>query len=196
MARLRTPEQLARIAGNRLQQIEDRLGDRNLDERIRFPRGVINTAEFYRKRYPGLPPTLRTNVAYTMQLQDVLRWLANRFDLGLTAKEMLIKHQIVLLCEVMEGLAYAAVDELTSSKSNKRFKKNIDKLCAHQVISESLCRRLHRARELRDNIHLVRIRRKEYRKYRIRHYNKSLTTLRKLRRAISKKRAPASRARS
>jgi hypothetical protein len=75
-------ESLAEKIGGQLQQLEDRLkleGDRKL--KIRFPRGYLRTAQHFRKRFWFVrDDNLRRNIAYSLILSDVYRWLLNRTD--------------------------------------------------------------------------------------------------------------------
>lgn len=55
-------------------------------ERIWIPRGYIRTADYFRKNYalPQLVSDLstRNNIAYALQLSDMLNFISNRFHLG------------------------------------------------------------------------------------------------------------------
>ena len=49
--------------------------------KIRFPWGTIQTATVYRNRFPFVQDgIMNTNIAYTLQLTDILRWILNWFD--------------------------------------------------------------------------------------------------------------------
>jgi len=65
---------------------------------IRFPRGIIRTAKFFRSELSFINDnTFKTNLAYHLMLTDIYRWMLNRFDLRFTAQEMLIKEGICLM---------------------------------------------------------------------------------------------------
>ncbi len=88
---------VARI-GKDLQALEDTL-KAGADKRtkVRFPRGVLRTATYFRDRFWFIrSENLRRNIAYTLILSDVYRWVLNRTDLWGTPREMLIKGGVCL----------------------------------------------------------------------------------------------------
>jgi hypothetical protein len=89
-----------------IQQIQDYVGrDFSKPAKLRFPRGYLRTAEESRRRVNFLTdPTLRSNIAYTIQLADVQHWILNRTDLSGIAKEMVIKLQMFLLGTIIESV--------------------------------------------------------------------------------------------
>lgn len=65
---------------------------------IRFPRGVLRTAQFFRDDLFFIEDyNFKTNLAYHLMLTDIYRWILNRFDLRFTAQEMLIKEGVSLI---------------------------------------------------------------------------------------------------
>jgi len=125
-------------------------------ERIRFPYGVIRRAETYRAKFPIIENrTLKTNIAYALQFADVYIWMLRWVNIGLTAKQMLIKHGIVLFTSIMEALTYYFVDNyLRRENVHKRFKKNLEKLNANDVIDDDELNELNHCRKIRAKIHL------------------------------------------
>jgi hypothetical protein len=124
--------------------------------KIRFPRGVIPKAESVRSRLPIIRSRiLKTNISYALQFSVVYLWMLRWFDLDWTAKQMLIKHGIILFTSVSEALTHHFVDNyLPFDTVNKRFKKNLEKLLSNGVIGDDEFRELDRCRKIRDNIHL------------------------------------------
>lgn len=149
---------LVEQASQLLQDIEDevrgaRRQDEAIDPRVRFPRGFINTARVFRDLYPCRSSRIGDQVAYTMQFQDVLRWLLNRTDLRITAKQMVVKYGIVCLVSVIEGLVF---DKLRSRKitPSKKLRTNLRKLRDAGFIREATYALLDRIRQKREKLHL------------------------------------------
>jgi len=93
-------------ASGLIQQIQDYVGrDFSKPAKVRFPRGYLRTAAESRRRVNFLADTtLRSNIAYTIQLADVQHWILNRTDLSGMAKEMVIKLQMFLLGTIIESV--------------------------------------------------------------------------------------------
>lgn len=89
-----------------IQEIQDYVGrDFSKSAKLRFPRGYLRTAEEARSRVKFIANrTLRSNIAYTMQLADVQHWILVRTDLSGMAKEMVIKLQMFLLGSIVESI--------------------------------------------------------------------------------------------
>ena len=124
--------------------------------RIRFPYGVIRRAETFRAQHPIIRDrTLKTNIAYALQFANVYTWMLQWFSIGLTAKQMLIKHGVVLFTSIMEALTHYFVDNyLRQENVHKRFKKNLEKLKNNGVVDDDELDELNRCRRVRDKIHL------------------------------------------
>jgi hypothetical protein len=92
-----------------IQEIQDYVGrDFSKSVKLHFPRGYLRTAEDARGRVKFLAnKTLRSNIAYTMQLADVQHWILVRTDLSGMAKEMVIKLQMFLLGSIVESITKA-----------------------------------------------------------------------------------------
>ena len=97
---------VAAEVGEKLQAVHDYLGDRNhVNGTIRFPRGYLRKCVEHRRKYHFISDhTLKSNVAYTLLLTDLFRWLLNRTDIQGQAKEMLIKKEISALGSIMESI--------------------------------------------------------------------------------------------
>jgi hypothetical protein len=93
-------------ASRLIQEIQDYIGrDFSKPAQLRFPRGYLRTASESRRRVSFLSDaTLRSNIAYTIQLADVQHWLLTRTDLSGIAKEMVIKLQMFLLGTIVESI--------------------------------------------------------------------------------------------
>ncbi len=145
-------------ASRLLQEIEDELGaagasEQAMDPKIRFPRGFINTAGTYRARFRCRRKGIGDNVAYTLQFHDVLRWILQRTDLGITAQRMVIKYGIVSIVSVIEGLIY---DSLTSHRLvvSKKLRSNLKKAKDAGIISLVTFGLLQEVLRKREKIHL------------------------------------------
>lgn len=77
------------------------------DAKIKFPRGVIRTAESYRVRMPDyLDREKKSNCAYSFMFMDVLWWLSVRTDISSVGKQMVLKSAIVTLGTILEASLY------------------------------------------------------------------------------------------
>lgn len=96
-----------------IQKIQDYAGrDFSKPAQVRFPRGYLRAADECRKRVNFLPDqTLRSNIAYTIQLADVQHWLLNRTDLSGMAKEMVIKLHMFLLGTIIESVTKTTCED-------------------------------------------------------------------------------------
>jgi hypothetical protein len=123
--------------------------------RIRFPRGVITPVNTYVGRIPVISDsTLKRNIAYSSQLLNVYLWLLRWTNIGLTAKQMILKHGIALCGCLIEALSYDFIKNRLRIDVNKRFKKNLEKLRDRGIISAEEYADLDRCRRLRDKLHL------------------------------------------
>ena len=139
---------------------------------IRFPWGTILTANEYRKFFPFIQnPTLKTNIAYTLQLTDVFKWIIRWFDLKGVVKEMLIKTGIIIFTSIQEAIAYDFVENYVRENVNKKYYKNLNKLKKFGIITQDQFNDFDKCRFLRDDIHLHRLVQPEREKYTLNHYN-------------------------
>lgn len=171
-----TLEGISQQISDLLQQYENSCRNIQPDglTRLRFPRGRIRRADTFRKRINFIKnPSLKSNIAYSRQLMDVVSWLMERFDLRGIAQEMLIKTSLVILASFAEVFVRQHLN-MHNIKPNKKFKKNIEKLHQKELIDAELIEGLHSLREKRDNIHLDRIQRTEFGQYNMNDYKEAL----------------------
>lgn len=75
------------------------------DSKIKFPRGLIGTADSYRARCPGyLDAETVSSCAYGFMHLDVMWWLVSRTDLMLVGRQMALKSAIVSLGTILEAI--------------------------------------------------------------------------------------------
>ena len=179
-------ERLVTRIGADLQRLEDRLkldGDRKC--KVRFPRGFLRTADHFRKRWWFIrDDTLRRNLAYSLILSDVYRWLMNRTDLWGTAREMIIKEGVCLVGAVVESVTKDAMQKHCGKQTG--FKKRTAKMAELGVITPALQGSLDALWDWRNREHLFMLDRWEYQEYTLAHYNGAIITLRQLREALEK----------
>lgn len=164
-----------------LQDIQNYLGQNNhQDAKVRFPRGFIRTAAHFRQRFNFLnDEVLKRNVAYTLILSDVYRWLLNRTDISRTAKEMIIKEGICLVGSICESVTKDALTGIVSKK--KGYKDRTKYLRDNGVIDEELKIELDWVWDTRNNEHLFLVEIREHEHYRLADYNRAILALRKVR---------------
>jgi len=139
---------------------------------IRFPWGIIHTTNEYRKFFPFIKDDiLKTNVAYTLQLTDVFKWIIRWFNLKGVAKEMLIKTGVIIFTCIQEAITYDFVYNYVSEQVNKKYKKNLDKLLKFEIITQDQFDVFDKCRCMRDDIHLHRLVQPEIGKYTLIDYN-------------------------
>ena len=140
--------------------------------RIRFPWGIIQTANVYRNRFPFIQDrVMNTNIAYTLQLTDIFRWILNWFIIKGVAKEMLIKNGVLLLTCVMEAITHDFVKHNVPERVNKKYSKNLKKLLKFEIINQEQLEEFDKCRCMRDDIHLHRLKKPERKKYTLIDYN-------------------------
>ena len=174
---------VARIGAD-LQQLEDRLkldGDQKC--KVRFPRGFIRTAAHFRSRWWFIrDAALKRNVAYSLILSDVYRWLLNRTDLFGTPREMIIKEGVCLIGTLAESITKDAMRKHCPKQTS--FKKRMAKMTDLAIIDAGLQARLDALWDLRNREHLYLLDEREFGKYELKHYNDAIRTLQALRDAI------------
>jgi len=156
---------------------------------INFPRGVIRTAGTFRSKLDFIDnQILRTNIAYHLMLSDVYRWILNRFDISLTAKEMLIKEGISLIGNITEAiLKYVAIDIL-GNDPKIGFSRACSVLMENRIISKEQKKELKWLWNMRCKEHIYNLRNTEYGKYTIEHYNIAIKILKDFELSIKKAR--------
>lgn len=129
------------------------------EAKIRFPRGFLRTCDDIRKDFKFISDIhLKSNIAYTIQLSDSIRWLLIRTDVAGTTKEMLIKLYIILIAAVIESCTKYYLKDKCGQSFCKRNKFLHDK----KIITKKLMDDLDYIWTLRANIHLIDIESSEY----------------------------------
>jgi hypothetical protein len=177
-------EQLAERIGGDLQKLENLLkisGEKRT--KIRFPRRFLRTAEHFRERFWFIrDENLRRNIAYSLILSDVFRWLLNRTDLWGTPREMLIKECVCLMGCLAESITKDAMQDLCGKKQG--YAKRTAKMRELGIIDGALQQKLDWLWEYRNREHLFLIQGREYGHYTLEHYNDAIRTFRELRKAL------------
>lgn len=134
--------------------------------RIKFPWGTIQKATVYRNLFPFIQDRIiNTNIAYTLQLTDILRWILNWFDLKGVAREMMIKNGVLLFACVMEAMTYDFVKHYVPERVNSKYSRNLKKLLKFGIINQEQFDEFEKCRRMRDDIHLHRLKRPERKRY-------------------------------
>jgi hypothetical protein len=147
-------------AGDLLQQIEDYLhGQPHRQGAVRFPRKLIRPAKDHRIRLSFVSdPDLRTNLAYTLILTDVVRWVLVRTDLSGTAREMLVKQLVFLAGTLVESIT----KDYLKGLCGQSYEKRTAFLVANGVIDAGLKAELDWLWDLRNKMHLYGLDEAEY----------------------------------
>jgi len=154
---------------------------------IRFPRGVIRTADHFRNRLSFINDyVLKTNIAYHLMLTDVYRWILNRFDISLTAQEMLIKEGISLIGNIIEAILKHILKRLSILSSDIGFSKACTILVERKIISKEQKKNLKWVWDMRCKEHIFTLPNTEYGKYTLEHYNKAIQVWRDLEKSLQK----------
>jgi hypothetical protein len=163
-----------------IQQIQEYVGrDFTKPAKVRFPRGYLRTASESRRRVSFLTdPTLRSNIAYTIQLADVQHWILNRTDLSGMAKEMVIKLQLFLLGTIIESVT----KNYLRGRCGGHFCRRTQFLLDNGIINASLKTDIDWLWELRNNMHLFQLDDIEWSstQYTIANHNRAVRAFRKL----------------
>lgn len=142
--------------------IQDYCGRENrADAKIKFPRGVMRTAESYRVRLPDyLDREKKSNCAYSFMFLDVLWWLSVRTDISSVGKQMVLKSAIVTLGTVLEACLYVPglpKTKYLSSLGNAGAKDRIENTHKRGWISEVERDCLKQLWDHRTNVHQKKI---------------------------------------
>ena len=179
---------LVRKISDDMQNLESLLQAEGIESvNIRFPRGVIRTADHFRNRLSFVNDyVLKTNIAYHLMLTDVYRWILNRFDISLTAQEMLIKEGISLIGNIIEAILKHISEHLGASSPDIGFSKTCTILVEHNIISKEQKKNLEWVWGMRCKEHIFTLPNAEYRKYTLEHYNKVIQVWRDLEKSLQK----------
>ncbi len=163
-----------------LQEIQDYLGTSSKAEgRVRFSRGYIRTAAYYRKGLSFLRRAHKRNISYSLQSFDILKWLANRTDLAGPAKNLLNRVSIVILGSIAEALAVQGTDGTIGKHC--RMARRLERMCNEfGIISAKQVDEIAELWERRNTIHIGAVLVPHIDLYTVRDVNKSYRVVREL----------------
>ena len=170
--------------GERLQEISDYLiANPTATGRIRFPRGYLRTAAYFRHQFPFITDdNLQRNLSYALMLYDVFCWILTRTDLAGTARDMVIKNAIVLIGSISESFARGGTAGIIGAKHD--YKSRTRRMVDGGIISEDLKDELDWLWDMRSGIHIYLMENSEYDRYRIEDFARAKTAASKLRDAL------------
>jgi hypothetical protein len=149
------------------------------DAYVRFPRGVLRTAEHYRIQCPDyLAPRQKDSCAYGFMYLDVLWWIAARTDLSGIALEMVYKSAIITQGTILEAMLHIPNQGIFFSAAG--IKKKLEKAVARGWISQEDCYVLQELWDHRCNVHLKLLDGHEFSKYTPQHVNQPRAALDRL----------------
>ncbi|WP_441228861.1 hypothetical protein AB7813_27180 [Tardiphaga sp. 20_F10_N6_6] len=145
-------------AGDLIQSIQDYCAKTNReDAKVRFPRGLIGTADTYRARFPAYLDHGRiSNCSFSFMFLDVLWWLSARTDITGVAKQMILKSAIVTIGTILEACLYVPnlpKSKLLSNQCAAGVKQRVDNACTRGWISEPERDALKQLWDHRLNVH-------------------------------------------
>ena len=165
-----------------LQEVNNALGpeENELEKlrhmKLRFPRGYIRTAEYFRFRLACVKDeTTKSNIAYQLMLSDVFSWLLNRTDVFGPTKGMIIKYEIAIMSSIAETLLV-----IFSPKNKKTFKERLKYLTQNDKVSRDTAKEIWWLWGFRNGIHLFELIAKEHNKYDETHFDKAVIGVRTL----------------
>jgi hypothetical protein len=162
---IRSDEELARAVAQvdeLIESIQNYCGRENRGEaRIKFPRGVMRTADSYRARMPDyLDREKKSNCAYGFMFLDVLWWLSVRTDISSVGKQMVLKSAIVTLGMILEACLYVPglpKTKFLSNLGNSGAKERVENTHKRGWISDAERDGLKQLWDHRTNVHQKRI---------------------------------------
>lgn len=164
-----------------MQDIQNYLGQNSNDLGVvKFPHGFVRTAAYFRSTLVFINnQTLKANLSYGLILSDVFRWILNRTSIQGTAKEMIIKEGICLFASLTESTTKNFLDGKVSNKLG--FKARTKHLHSREIIDEQLKSDLDWLWDTRNNEHVYMVDIREHGHYKVRDYNRALSTFSRLR---------------
>jgi len=158
---------LENLVGFLLQRLEDKeKNNKRGKTKIRFPKGVLRKAKDIRKELDFISTgTLRRNIAYHLILADFYNWLLNRFYIGLTLKEMLIKETIALYGNIMAAVVFNVANQIEPTDERRGIKKACSILINHNIIEKDLKDDILWVWGIRNKVHIEGLKEWEYNKY-------------------------------
>lgn len=167
-------EYYAHQAGEMLQAIFSYTGRvKNPKSQVKFPRGVIRTADYYRNKLPDhIPNNAKSSCAYAFMYTDVLWWLSTKTDISGTGKEMILKSAIISFGTILEALLIIPNVTYFSKNSNTGTKKKLKILNERKLINKEDQKALEKLWDQRCNVHLKELEGFEHGSYTIHDVNK------------------------
>ena len=154
---------------------------------IMFPRGVLRTADYFREELCFIDnPTFQSNLAYHLMLSDLYRWLLNRFDIKLTAKEMIIKEGICLFGNICGSICQYYGKRILNSKDDVGLKTSLSLLIDNKIIDQDLKKKIRYLWGQRNKEHISSLKIVEFKKYDLDKYNNAVDTWIELKEALKK----------
>jgi hypothetical protein len=155
---------------------------------IRFPRGVIRTAKSFRDEMYFIDDhTFKSNLAYHLMLTDIYRWILNRFDIALTAQEMLIKECICIIGGICGDISqHIAITLIHKNKIGVSGSLTI--LKDNDIIDAELKKSLKYLWGQRNKLHLSTVRVRELGVYNLDKYNEAISTWKQFKISLQKSR--------
>jgi hypothetical protein len=151
------------------------------DAKVKFPRGLIGTANSYRHRCPGyLSADKISSCAYGFMHLDVLWWLSSRTDLVGICKQMLLKSAIITLGTLAEAQLWIPGlrrDNRLSEKSNYGVKPRLEEAEGYGWISSAQCAALKLLWDNRNKVHIKLLDNSELDLYKAEHVNEPHSAL-------------------
>lgn len=166
--------------GQQLSALERVMSEQKISRvEIRFPRGFIRTRSYHERRLAFLSDGIaRRNIAYTLQVTDVNRWVLDRFDLMGPAESLFVKQATITVVSILEAILQAVWDtEHPDSRKSLRFVRLIDAVAAMGALSDTTINALHEARLFRNQIHFHSVQVPEWNRYGREDYTKTVQTL-------------------
>lgn len=134
---------LTQEVNERLTEIQEIAGRKKIKEaKFEFPRGYIRTTDKTRELLPIekniFDETKLRNICYSLQMADLLRWLAIRTDIGGTLLSQIIKETICIYGHAIDYILDATCRQLNllAPEKTKQFRKRSSLLVADNVIDK------------------------------------------------------------
>ena len=142
-------EQAAQIAADYLDQ-------ESAPEPIKawLPKGRIRKLCDLEPRWPYLPPKRRKKCACIIQLCDVNRFFMNTYRVGLKAGTMHVWYSAIPIIALIETLIHEVCVTENWAQEGTGFKKCVNILNSKGIFNHKDKERIHKLRELRNDIHL------------------------------------------
>ena len=175
--------------GRLFSEMEEYIRNNSIEKvSIRFPRGVLRKADDFRSELYFIDDsTFKTNIAYHLMLTDLYHWFLNRFDIGLTAQEMLIKAEFCLYGNICGAIAQC-FDKKLLNLEQVGVKRALSALIKNGIIDEDLKKRIMDIWGQRNKEHILSLKEKEYDKYNLEKYDKTVFTWREFKKSLQKAR--------